>query len=110
MDTAIIREYGTVGIEKILTKTVLALNIAPNPMKFSTTISYDLPKQSRINVSISSITGIKIRNLANEVQLPGYQLITWDGLDDNGVPVPVGVYIIKALTPEFAGACKIIKF
>ena len=110
MDTAIIREYGTVGIEKILTKTVLALNVAPNPMKFSTTISYDLPKQSRISVSISSITGIKIRNLANEVQLPGNQLITWDGLDDNGVPVPVGVYIIKAMTPEFAGACKIIKF
>ncbi len=110
LDTATVRESGTVGMEKIRTSTSLFLRVTPNPMKQITTISYSLPVERRVAVSIFSITGLKIRSLSNEIQSPGYQSITWDGSSDNGIPVQRGIYLVQVKALGLNGVSKIIKY
>ncbi|MCX6326739.1 MAG: cellulase family glycosylhydrolase [Bacteroidia bacterium] len=108
-DSAIVRESGVLGVEKISYQTGMQLKMTPNPMKYSTTISYTLPEESQISVCIFSLAGNKIRILLNGVQLSGYQSLTWDGCDDNGVPVQCGLYICVLKAPGYIISGKIIR-
>lgn len=109
LDTAIVREYGVLGVEKIREQTGLYLKVTPNPMKYSATISYTLSDESHISVSIFSVTGLKIRTLVNEIQGPGYQSLSWDGCNDNGAPVQRGIYICMLAASGYFISGKIIK-
>lgn len=110
LDTAIVREFGALAVEKIRGQSELHFKVTPNPMRFSTRISYTLSEENHISVSIYSSTGIKIRTLVNERQEPGNQSLTWDGLSDNGSPVPGGLYICLLSTSEYFISGKIIKY
>jgi endoglucanase len=110
LDTAIVRESGVLGVEKISEKARLNFKVTPNPMKYSATISYSLSAESHISVSIFSITGIKIRTLVNDIQEPGHQSLIWDGNTDNGVPAQRGLYICKLTSKEYFFSAKIIKY
>ncbi len=110
LDTAIVRETGALGIERIIDQTSLRFKVAPNPMKYSATVSYTLSVESHISVSIFSGTGLMIRTLVNETQGPGYQSFTWDGCSDNGVPVQSGLYLCVLKAPGYFVSGKIIKF
>lgn len=108
-DSAIVRESGVLGVKKISDQTGLYLKVAPNPMKYSATVSYNLAKESHISICIFSATGQIIRTLLNETQSPGFQSLTWDGCGDNGVPVQCGLYICVLKVPGYLVARKIIK-
>jgi endoglucanase len=110
MDTAIVRENGVVGVDRITEQTWLRLKVTPNPVKSFATISYTLPWQSHISVSILSLTGRKIRTFASETQAPGYQSLTWDGCSDNATPVQPGIYICILTASKYYSAIKIIKY
>jgi endoglucanase len=109
-DTAIVRESGTMGIEKISEQAGIHLKINPNPMNFYTTISYTLSNESHVSVSIFTIAGIKIRTLLNETQGPGSQLVIWDGSNDNGSPVQRGFYICVLEGTGYFSSEKVIKY
>ena len=109
-DTAIVREFGNMGIEKIRDQSRLHFKVTPNPMKYFATISYTLSEENHISVSIFSATGINIRTLINEIQGPGDQSLTWDGCNDNGAPVPRGLYICMLSTSGYFISGKIIKY
>jgi hypothetical protein len=110
LDTAIIRENSLLGVERIREQNKLNLKVTPNPMKYSAIISYTLPGESHISVSILSLTGVKIGTLANETQIPGHQSITWNGCSDNGTPVQPGIYICTLTASGYYSAIKIIKY
>jgi endoglucanase len=110
LDTAIVREEGMLGVESIREQTGLYLKVTPNPMKHSATISYTLSGESHITVSIFSVTGLKVRTLVNETQGPGNQLLTWDGCNENGTPVPRGIYICFLTASDYYSTSKIIKY
>jgi hypothetical protein len=110
LDTAIVRQNGVLGVERIREQTGLYLKVTPNPMKYTATISYTLPGKSHISVSIFSLTGVKIRTLANETQIPGYQSLTWDGCSDSGTPAQSGIYICTLTASEYYSTIKIIKY
>jgi endoglucanase len=109
LDTAIVRELGVVGVERISEQPGLHLKVTPNPMYSSAAISYTLSGESHITISILSLTGLKIRSLVNEIQGAGYQSFTWDGCNDNGVPAQHGIYICLLTTSEYVVTTKIIK-
>ena len=82
-----------VGIlsEDLLTSFSLNGNY-PNPFNGETIISYDIPKDSFVNISIFNVAGQFIRNLVNEYQLYGEKKVFWDTKDATGSHVPSGVY------------------
>ena len=65
----------------------------PNPFNPQTTISYQLPHPSRVELSIYNTLGQKVRNLIAEQQASGVYEIIWDGRNDSGEQLASGIYI-----------------
>ena len=83
----------SVGIlsEDLLTSFSLNGNY-PNPFNGETIISYAIPKDGLVNISIFNVAGQFIKNLVNEYQLIGEKKVFWDTKDATGKHVPSGVY------------------
>ena len=67
----------------------------PNPFNPTTTISFSIPEESKIELSIYNIKGQKIKSLLNDQITAGEHSIVWNGKDDNNKPVSSGVYLYK---------------
>jgi len=67
----------------------------PNPFNPSTTIQYDLPKQSVVTLKIYTVLGQEVATLVDSHQAAGYHQILWTGKSDGGNLVSSGVYIIR---------------
>ncbi len=65
----------------------------PNPFNPSTTISFSVPVESNIELSIYNIKGQRIKSLANESFESGNYSIVWNGDDDLGNSVSSGIYL-----------------
>lgn len=73
----------------------------PNPFNPSTTIKYQLPKDSYVNLEIYDILGKTIKSLVNEKQSAGYYSLQWNGQDDQDIPLPSGVYLCRIKAGNF---------
>ncbi len=70
----------------------------PNPFTpkiNSTVLTFDLPFQESIEISIFNILGQKVKTLFAGVKKAGSFKILWDGLDERNIPVASGVYIYQ---------------
>ena len=74
----------------------------PNPFNPTTTISYALPYDSQVEISIYDIMGRVIKDFFYNSISSGYQKTVWDGKSENGTQVASGIYIyrIKAKSME----------
>ena len=71
------------------------LSIYPNPFSNRVTISFSLADSEKINLDLFSITGQKIKVLANK-QLPsGNYNFLWDARKKDGVLLKEGVYFVR---------------
>ncbi|GEM_PF-1365123 len=67
----------------------------PNPFNPETTIKYDLPKVSEVQLVVYDLLGRNINTLKNQREDAGYYSIKWNGRDENGHPLSSGVYFIN---------------
>ena len=67
----------------------------PNPFGARTEISFDLPREARVNLRIFDIAGRLVRRLENGALPARAHTITWDGRNDLGVQVNAGIYIVR---------------
>jgi hypothetical protein len=67
----------------------------PNPFSSITTIQYNLPSVSTVNVDVFDVFGNHVKTLVNGVSQNGFQQATWDGYNENGTIAPSGTYIYK---------------
>ena len=67
----------------------------PNPFNPETTISFSIPNDSNIELSIFNIKGQKIKTLAHNEFNKGDHSIIWNGDDECNKPVSSGVYLYK---------------
>ena len=73
----------------------LLLQNHPNPFNPTTTISYSLPEQSKITLTIFDIRGTEVMNLQEGTKSPGYHRVQWSCVDRSGNPVGTGVYFAR---------------
>ena len=73
-------------------------NNYPNPFNPLTTIKYDLPENSFVELFIFDLLGREVKSLIRGNTEAGFKSITWDSKDNSGKPLPSGVYLylIKA--------------
>ena len=72
----------------------------PNPFNPTTTISFSILEESKIELSIYNINGQKIKSLLNDQIVAGEHSIVWTGVDFTGKKVSSGIYFYKLITPS----------
>ena len=80
----------------------------PNPFNPITTLQYDLPEESFVDVTIYDMLGNVVNNLVNANQSSGYKSIQWNATNNQGEPVSVGVYLYKIQAGDFVDTKKMI--
>ena len=80
----------------------------PNPFNPSTIISYNLPKDSHVNISIFDVLGRKVKTLTNQHMKAGKNKVQWNGENDHGKLLAAGVYIYKILSGGYNQSKKMI--
>jgi hypothetical protein len=75
----------------------------PNPFNPSTTIGYELPRTSTVELHVYNVLGQRVATLVNEQQKPGRYSVVWNGDNDRGQQVAGGVYIYRLMAREASG-------
>jgi hypothetical protein len=64
----------------------------PNPFRGATRFDYAVPRDGAIRIDVYDVAGRRVRNLVDGPAPAGPGVVTWDGTDSAGRPVPTGVY------------------
>ena len=80
----------------------------PNPFNPVTTISYQIPKDGFVNVSIYDMKGRVVRTLVNKIQSKGNHLLEWNASNGQGYSVTSGVYLYMVKFGGFIATRKMI--
>jgi DNA-binding transcriptional regulator YhcF (GntR family) len=67
----------------------------PNPFNLQTEISYTLPEDSHVKLTILNVQGQKVKVLVDEHQGAGTRNVIWDGCGEKGETVASGVYFYR---------------
>ncbi|MBU1872176.1 T9SS type A sorting domain-containing protein [bacterium] len=75
----------------------------PNPFNPTTTIRYDIPKQSHVTLTIYNLNGQVVDKLVNRKQEPGFYSVNWDAQN-----VSTGVYFYQIKADGFQQVKKML--
>lgn len=89
------------------TKVLLKQNY-PNPFNSSTMISFELPAQSNISLTMYNTLGQKIKMLKTGRFNAGKHTEQWNGDNDDGKPVGSGTYLCRLVVNDAVIVQKII--
>ncbi len=80
----------------------------PNPFNPSTTISYSLPEQSVVKLTVHDILGNEINVLEDENKFEGSHQVQWNGVDQGGNPISTGIYFARLQAGEYSETIKMV--
>jgi hypothetical protein len=70
----------------------------PNPFSTRTTIHFETPQSTPVDLSICTLDGRRITTLAGGMVHAGLHRVIWHGVDAAGRRVPSGVYLARLQT------------
>jgi hypothetical protein len=73
----------------------------PNPFNPSTTISFRVPEERNVTLTIYNSLGQEVATLLSGSLLSGSHRVVWNGRDKNGRPVASGTYIYRLQAGDF---------
>jgi hypothetical protein len=94
--------------EEVGQADVLSCSAVPNPFRDNTSIRFDLPKSSRIAISIYNAKGQLVRTLTDGQYAKGEHTLTWDGKTDTGQHVSNGIYFYQLKGADFSISKKLM--
>ncbi|MGH1363315.1 MAG: FlgD immunoglobulin-like domain containing protein [Calditrichia bacterium] len=95
-------------ISNQLPKTFALRQNFPNPFNPTTTIRFDLPKNSTVSLKIYDVQGRLVRKLVNQKMKAGFHETQWDGLNSHGNRVATGVYFYRIRADKFIRTKKMV--
>jgi hypothetical protein len=105
---------GTVQLYKMYDENISDVRIMPNfpnplvQQANGTTIVYQLPQKTKVELSIFNVLGQKVRTLMAAEQYAGEFNINWDGKNSFDQFVASGIYFCKIKTAQGVASRKII--
>ena len=78
----------------------------PNPFNAGTILEFSLATPQSVRLDVYNALGQRVVTLIDQFMTSGIHRVSWNGVDDNSVPVASGVYEFK-LTGE--GTSKVVK-
>ncbi|MFM8559613.1 MAG: alpha/beta hydrolase-fold protein [bacterium] len=105
--TADVGDCGGAGVpcpcgERANGRDCLGLTLSPNPVRGSTMVRFQLPRAGMARVRVLDPAGRLVRVVRDGWSAAGAQSERWDGLDEGGVPVSAGLYVLAVDGPEGA--------
>ena len=67
----------------------------PNPFNPSTTITYEVPEQTHITLTVYNVLGQEVVQLVDQVQAAGRYEAVWNGTNITGAGVSSGIYLYR---------------
>ncbi len=92
--------HGPVVVELALPERVDLAQNYPNPFNPSTTIGFELPAAAEVELVVYNLQGQRVRRLVQGQQPAGVHSVVWDARDENGTPVPTGLYYYRLRTGD----------
>ena len=83
-------------------------NNYPNPFNPVTTLRYDLPENSMVNIRVYDMLGRQVKELVNNYQNAGFKSIIWNATNDFGKPAAAGVYLYKIQAGDYVQIKKMV--
>jgi len=80
----------------------------PNPFNPITTLKYDLPEDSFVDITIYDMLGNVVNNLVNRNQRRGYKSVQWNATNNQGQPVSTGLYFYTIQAGDFIQTKKML--
>ena len=80
----------------------------PNPFNPTTTISFGIPVQSRVELTVYNIRGRKVKTLVDDIMSAGFHEVVWDGTNQQDKKVSSGVYFYKLKSEDITETRKMI--
>ncbi|MFA7058012.1 MAG: T9SS type A sorting domain-containing protein, partial [Candidatus Cloacimonadales bacterium] len=80
----------------------------PNPFNPTTTISYNLPADGNVEISIFNLKGQRVKRLQNDFRTAGNHSVVWDGCDERGNQTSSSVYFYRIKTAKLSTTKKIL--
>lgn len=80
----------------------------PNPFNPSTRIEYSLRQPDHVTLRIFNVAGQEVRTLLRTEMPAGEHAVTWDGLDNAGLPVASGTYLYRLETKRSTTSRKMV--
>ena len=106
--TSIILGSLDINEDQPLAKSYKVYQNFPNPFNPITTISYKLPKDSHVQITIYDMMGRLVKNLISGYHISGYRTIKWDATNNKGESVSAGMYMYVVDAGEFKQARKML--
>ena len=80
----------------------------PNPFNPVTTLRYDLPENSYVNITIYNMLGKEVKTLIDQTQDAGYRSVIWNATNNYGKPVSAGIYLYQIQVDEYMQTKKMV--
>ena len=81
---------------------------SPNPCIATTHIRFELPRRSKVKISIYDALGRSVRVLVDEIMEPGEHTVQWDGRNTSGQRLSSGVYFYRMHSEGFSATRKML--
>jgi hypothetical protein len=99
----------TLAVDEIIIPKKFAVHQNhPNPFNPVTSIQYELPKDSFVNIRVYDLKGRLVNKLVSKEQTAGYKAIKWAGVDNKGRPVSAGIYLYEIQAGDFRQVRKMV--
>jgi hypothetical protein len=109
INIAIITDPSALGIDGNIAPDKFSLNQNyPNPFNPVTSISYNLPTDENVRITVSDIMGKRIRMLVDNDQTAGQKTIRWNATNELGNTVSAGIYLLTIEAGSFVKTNKMI--
>ncbi|UCF62723.1 MAG: T9SS type A sorting domain-containing protein, partial [bacterium] len=100
---------GITGLEETaLPRSFMVYQNYPNPFNPTTSINYELPQNTRVQIVIYNLLGQRVKTLLNSYIKAGRHYVDWDGRNDQGYQLSSGIYIYRFESKEYSKTLKMI--
>ncbi len=73
----------------------LAVGVAPNPFRSQARVDYTVVEAGVTEIALFDLRGRRVRSVLGEFVGPGQQTLFLEGVDDSGLPLAAGRYVLQ---------------
>ena len=85
----------------------IQLSVA-TPIRDSAILNVNLPKESRVDLSIWNVAGRRVADILNATVAPGPHVVRWSGQSSSGQPVASGLYFARLVAGDITITRKVV--